>query len=322
MSFVALLGTILPRALTIALAVTAVGAGVAGTVFLVRTPVQEAAPPAALPIARPVSVPDAFAPSFDVVRVGPTGTVVMAGRAEPGVSVIVRDGNTVLGVARADGRGEWVLAPNAPLQAGGRELTLTARGADGRDVAGAGSVLLSVPERGAAVAPVAVMVPQSGPARVLGAPATPLGTRLALDTVDYDDQGTLRFSGTAPPGASVRVYVDDKPSGDALADARGQWTLTPSGAVAGGVHKLRVDQLGAGGKVSARVELPFERSTLPASQLAGGRVVVQPGETLWRLARGAYGDGMRYKVIYLANKDQIRNPGLIYPGQAFAVPTP
>ena len=51
-------------------------------------------------------------------------------------------------------------------------------------------------------------------------------------------------------------------------------------------------------------------------------MVVQPGENLWRLARGAYGDGSRYRVIYLANKEQIRDPRLIYPGQAFALPTP
>jgi len=49
-------------------------------------------------------------------------------------------------------------------------------------------------------------------------------------------------------------------------------------------------------------------------------VVVQPGQNLWRLARSAYGTGVRYTVIYLANRDQIRDPRLIYPGQAFAVP--
>jgi nucleoid-associated protein YgaU len=30
---------------------------------------------------------------------------------------------------------------------------------------------------------------------------------------------------------------------------------------------------------------------------------------------------MRYAVIYNANKEQIRNPNLIYPGQVFVVPT-
>jgi len=48
--------------------------------------------------------------------------------------------------------------------------------------------------------------------------------------------------------------------------------------------------------------------------------VVQPGNSLWRLARESYGDGLRYTVIYEANKDQIANPDLIYPGQVFSIP--
>ena len=39
------------------------------------------------------------------------------------------------------------------------------------------------------------------------------------------------------------------------------------------------------------------------------RVVVQPGHSLWRIARRVYGSGVRYTVIYQANRDQIRDPG-------------
>jgi nucleoid-associated protein YgaU len=49
--------------------------------------------------------------------------------------------------------------------------------------------------------------------------------------------------------------------------------------------------------------------------------VVQPGNSLWKLARESYGQGVRYTVIYEANKEQISNPDLIYPGQVFAVPS-
>ncbi|MBO37841.1 MAG: peptidoglycan-binding protein, partial [Rhodospirillaceae bacterium] len=34
----------------------------------------------------------------------------------------------------------------------------------------------------------------------------------------------------------------------------------------------------------------------------------------------AYGQGMRYTIIYKANRDQIRDPDLIYPGQIFFIP--
>ncbi|MEL7488070.1 MAG: LysM peptidoglycan-binding domain-containing protein, partial [Pseudomonadota bacterium] len=48
--------------------------------------------------------------------------------------------------------------------------------------------------------------------------------------------------------------------------------------------------------------------------------IVQPGNSLWRIARRAYGSGFQYTVIYEANADQIRDPDLIYPGQIFEVP--
>ena len=44
--------------------------------------------------------------------------------------------------------------------------------------------------------------------------------------------------------------------------------------------------------------------------------------TLWRIARDTYGHGIQYTVIYGANKDQIRDPDLIYPGQIFSLPRP
>jgi nucleoid-associated protein YgaU len=87
-----------------------------------------------------------------------------------------------------------------------------------------------------------------------------------------------------------------------------------------GRHRLRVDQLAANGAVSARIELPFQRDEVTPASIAAGRVVVQPGNNLWRLARAAYGSGIRYTTIFQANRDQIRNPDLIFPGQVFTVP--
>jgi nucleoid-associated protein YgaU len=141
--------------------------------------------------------------------------------------------------------------------------------------------------------------------------------------VDYDDKGVIRFTGGAGTAATVRVYVDNIAAGDAEADRSGRWKLVPSIDVAAGMHSLRVDALGEGGRVIGRIELPFQRSVVSASEIAasGGRVVVQPGQNLWRLARAAYGRGVQYTVIYLANRDQIQDPRRIYPGQTFAVPS-
>lgn len=49
-------------------------------------------------------------------------------------------------------------------------------------------------------------------------------------------------------------------------------------------------------------------------------VTVQPGFTLWRIATENLGEGIRYVQVFEANKDQIRDPDLIYPGQVFTIP--
>ncbi len=49
-------------------------------------------------------------------------------------------------------------------------------------------------------------------------------------------------------------------------------------------------------------------------------LIVQPGNSLWRIARQSYGSGGHYAIIYSANRDRIGNPDLIYPGQIFTLP--
>jgi LysM repeat protein len=50
-------------------------------------------------------------------------------------------------------------------------------------------------------------------------------------------------------------------------------------------------------------------------------ITVQPGFTLWGIAQQSYGDGVMYVQVFEANKDKIKDPDLIYPGQVFAMPT-
>ena len=49
-------------------------------------------------------------------------------------------------------------------------------------------------------------------------------------------------------------------------------------------------------------------------------VTVQPGNTLWAIARDRYGSGPAYVKVFEANRDRIRDPDLIYPGQVFSIP--
>ncbi|MFC3218031.1 Ig-like domain-containing protein [Tianweitania populi] len=62
------------------------------------------------------------------------------------------------------------------------------------------------------------------------------------------------------------------------------------------------------------------QTTAPALQTAKGAVIIRRGDSLWRISKRAYGRGVRYSTIYLANQDQIQNPNRIWPGQIFHMP--
>jgi len=101
--------------------------------------------------------------------------------------------------------------------------------------------------------------PPAAATPTLETPVAKPGAPVTLDAVDYNSSGDIVFSGSAAPGSVVRIYVDNNPVGDALADSAGRWTFAGTEKVAPGGHSLRVDQIDTQGKVMSRVELPFIR---------------------------------------------------------------
>ena len=268
-------------------------------------------------------VQDIVPPTFDVVRVNPEGNAVMAGRANPRSTVEVLDGDAVFGTVTTDPRGEWVFVPEHLLEPGERRLGLRML-MDGHDpVLSEHVVILVVPERSAGGAgALALKVRRDGTGRseVLQKPG-PAET-FGVDSVDYG-AGQLTISGHAEPDKAVHLYIDNRFIGRTQSDAdKGLWSLTPEADIAPGTYTLRADMVDAKGEVLARRELPFQRAELKDTEnlKPGTFAVVQPGNSLWRLARRTYGKGTRYSTIYEANRDLIQNPDLIYPGQVFRLP--
>lgn len=312
-------------------------------------PVAQATPPASTPTpALPPAPSTEVKPSFDVVRVNPQGDAVIAGRAQPEASVTVLDGDKTIGSVTADKRGEWVLLPERPLPSGDRELSLTATTPNGGKTESEQVVVLSIPGQKAPAAisspvpetvstkpaepvaaperPLAVVVNRDGStgSTLLQAPSDGVGGagHLTVDSIDYGPDGSLMLAGRAEAGNGIRAYVNNAPIGDTEVASNGLWRLRPEADMPSGPSTLRIDQLSPQGKVTQRLELPFSRATPEQISLApeGNRVIVQPGNSLWRIARRAYGGGVQYTVIYRANAEQIRDPDLIYPGQVFSLP--
>jgi nucleoid-associated protein YgaU len=65
-------------------------------------------------------------------------------------------------------------------------------------------------------------------------------------------------------------------------------------------------------------------STAPAPEPAAApepkTYTVVAGDSLWKIAKNELGDGSKWEKIYEANKDRIKNPDVIHPGQTLVIP--
>ena len=262
-------------------------------------------------------------PSFDIVKIDPTGQAVIAGRAAPGARVRVLDGDTPIGEATADARGEWVVVPKAPIAPGERQLAIEATNrVTGVTRRSDDVVALSVAPADRKGASLAVLLPGDAdqPPRILQRPeATAAAGGLSLDAAEFDASGRLLLSGRAEPNARLKLYAGNQLLGTATADAAGKWLAITPHPQSSSALELRIDQLMADGSVAHRVAQAFAP---PPISTEGGRYryLVKHGNNLWWIARQVYGEGVRYTAIYGANRDHIRDPNLIYPGQLFKLP--
>ena len=181
-----------------------------------------------------------------------------------------------------------------------------------------------------APAPQAALLLSEGGARVLqAAGGEDIDPRnVTIDAISYSTAGDVQLSGKGQAQGFVRLYLDNEPLMDTEIAPDGTWDGTLP-AVAAGQYLLRADQIDAQGAVLSRYETPFQRESpevLAAAAPDGAdapmaaKITVQPGFTLWGIARQNYGSGMLYVQVYEANKQMIGDPDLIYPGQVFNVP--
>ena len=259
-------------------------------------------------------------PSFDIVRIDRSGDAVIAGRAAPGARVTIFANDDAIATETAGPDGSWVIVTETPLEAGTVELGLEMITVDGLSVRSEERIVIYVPER-AGDKPLVLRTTPGGATEIMQDPRdadNALGP-LSLNAIDYDDSGSVIFSGRAEPDRIVLLAADGQPIGRTQADAAGRWRLTAN-SIPAGRYTLRVTQLDADRKPAYVIELPFERIAPGEIDITDGRIVVQPGNSLWRIARQVYGTGFQYTIIYEANADQIRDPDLIYPGQIFDLP--
>ena len=76
----------------------------------------------------------------------------------------------------------------------------------------------------------------------------------------------------------------------------------------------------ASGKADFSDVTSGQSTTAPSTPSGAQSYTVKSGDSLSKIAKHFYGDASKWHQIYEANKDKIKNPDLIHPGQEFTIP--
>ena len=278
-------------------------------------------------------------PVLDVIRVSPDGMTVIAGSAMPNAEIYLLLDGVDNADATADRAGNFVLLSKLAPSDSPRLLSVEATDETGARVAAAQTLVVAPIAAPVTVAeatdeaetvtqstttPIVLQSDEQGVSLVQGGSTD--GVALSIDTVSYSSAGDVQIAGRADSGAALRVYLNNTLVAEVTGGDDGTWRADVAN-VAAGAYDLRVDQLAADGTVIARSETRFIReAAAEIADAAGGAqnairvVTVERGFTLWGIAENMLGSGFDYVQIFNANRDQIRDPDLIYPGQVFTIP--
>ncbi|MCY0147597.1 hypothetical protein OEG84_07685 [Hoeflea sp. G2-23] len=155
---------------------------------------------------KPVASGAWLMPSFDVLRVEPDGSTVIAGKAEPGTRLDIMNGETVIASTTVGPSGDFAAVLDKPLSAGDYQLALRIVGADGTARMSEEVATISIPET--ADGDLLAMVTKPGKAsRIIAQPVAPASTDTAEATQTEDATQSAETAGSE--GAAGEAAVSE-----------------------------------------------------------------------------------------------------------------
>ncbi len=279
-----------------------------------------------------VSKKDEFAKLLiDVFRVDEFGNIITAGKISEQAEIeIISDNKEILGSAETEENGNFVVF--GKIQGTGLVQTVKVRGLikheSEKKIITTDNLFFVLPKversnqnKKAEKIGLPTIVSDDGTdLKILRPIKSNFVESITLDTISYRDDSVAVLAGRARKNNIVRIYLDNIFVVETDVDTSGAWTVSLDSVVSG-VYTLRLDEVNKTGKVQGRLELPFKRESESLVQSLGeGSITVQPGNSLWRIARKYYGRGIQYVDIFERNSHLIKDPDLIYPGQIFSLP--
>jgi len=230
-------------------------------------------------------------PAFDVLRVEPDGSTVIAGSAEPNGKLEVVDGDKVVTTTDVGPSGDFAAVLDNPLGPGDHQLVLKVTGKDGKVQTSEEVATVSVPKDGSGAELLAMVSKPGEASRIITAPKAEQQTAAATPSTNGQAPGLpaastdiaktapavpavpaevmvnaveiegnkIFVAGTAKANANVLAYADDKLIGKAKAGGDGHFVIDGAMDLAVGDHKIRVDVVDGAGKVLVRAAVNFNR---------------------------------------------------------------
>jgi len=177
-----------------------------------------------------------------------------SGLAEPGNTVTVFVEDTAMGSTTANGSGQWAFPQPVELMDGSHSVKASATDAAGNTSPESNSL------------PFAVDVTP---------PAAPVVLSPAHSSLLNNNRPT--YSGSAEPGSSVTVWLDETQAGIASTNASGDWSFTPATALSEGFHQavaIATDSAGNASSPSPALYLMLDTLPPPAPQVLSPNTIV------------------------------------------------
>lgn len=284
---------------------------------------------------------------IDVVRIGPDGSAVFAGKGSPYAGVMIFEKDKVLAQTSVSADGEWVAVAEQPLSPGKHLIIAEMTTAVGQVFRADQAIIVELESSGQNT-PLVALVPMTEKAEVeliqtpesltIGAQTAQQVAEtgdlslelkavlveppdLSLLTLTWVDQDNLFIKGMSSGGAAVRGLLNDRAfSADHDSDS-GDWTATIRlDGLSGKAGRLVSHLLNTDNEIIVSRQLDFKLDQLDIGRDGSEMIIIEKGDMLWRIAYRTYGDGIRYLDIVKRNQNLIADPDLIYPAQIFALP--
>ena len=253
--------------------------------------------------------------------------IFIAGTGQSGTSVHIYIDGKFLGKTDVGAEGAYVFEGIGGLDAGRHAVRADMVGPDSTEVMARAVVsLLHEP-----VAVVPVTIAKVEPAETTAKAVIEKPVEMASEPAKTADKPVMKPA--AEPVMKKQIAMAPKPDAVATSAPVEQSKKQPM-KVAAVEEKVEISSSAEPAAAPKKMDMmkPAAKMDKPVVKMAstektevaeittGSSVIIRKGDSLWRVSQRRYGAGVRYTTIFNANRDQIRDPDLIYPGQVFEIP--